>query len=362
MNTAVRKLHSKKDPYPVLLGHNLIDNLGLKLNQLWGNRRLAVVTQARVNRIHGERLRISLLKANINTFTLRIPEGEDKKNLVTIQRLYEQLVSKKFSRDDAILAFGGGTVGDVAGFVAATFLRGVRYTQVPTTLLAQIDSSIGSKVGVNLPNGKNLVGSIYRPNAVWIDPSLLNSLSAREMNSGMFELLKYGFIGVPALLNRFSKKTPQLNSSLLYRSISDGIRVKLEVVRKDERENGLRRILNFGHTIGHGLEVASKYSLLRHGEAVGWGMIGAVRLAEHRSTLNAMDVKRLESTIRKVGPLPKLGQISLRKIMAGIQNDKKQSSTGLRFILPVGWGKVDIIPNFPEEEIAWAIKTLGVGR
>lgn len=346
----------------MLVGEKLLEHVGAHAKKLWGRRRIAVITQARVDRLHGDRLRDSLNRADISATWLRMPAGEERKNLATVASLYDRLLRHSFSRDDAILALGGGTVGDTAGFVAATFLRGIAYAQVPTTLLAQIDSSIGAKVGVNHSRGKNLVGAIYRPSAVWIDPDLLSSLPKRELRSGLFELLKYGFIGARPLLRRVELEPLDVGSSALVRSIGDGVRRKLDVVRLDENEQGLRRVLNFGHTIGHGLEAASDYTLLKHGEAVGWGMIGAVRLGARRGTLSGGMANRLESIIDHVGPLPSLGKLSRARVLAAVRKDKKRSHRGLRFVLPIGWGRVTTVENFPESEILWALSSLGVNR
>ncbi len=355
----MKRLHRAGDPYPVLVRADLIDDVGTLLRRHWGARRVALVTQSVIKRRHGERLSTGLARAGIDAVTLIVGAGEDKKTLRTVETLYDHLVRHKFSRDDAILAFGGGTVGDMAGFVAATYLRGVRYVQIPTTLLAQIDSAIGAKVGVNHSRGKNLIGAIYRPEGVYIDPSLLTTLPRRELRSGLFELLKYGFIGAPRLLRRFANDELSPGSSALGEAIADGARRKLDVVRVDEHETGLRRILNFGHTIGHGLEAASEYRLLRHGEAVGWGMIGAVRLATRRGRISETLAQKLEHTIRSVGPLPSLRAMKVKRIVAAVQRDKKRSQHGLRFILPVALGRVEIIENMPEAEIAWAVGSLG---
>jgi 3-dehydroquinate synthase len=361
-SSRLRRLHRRDDPYPVLLGSGLASDLGALLRKLWPRRRVAVVTQARISRLHGPRLEASLRRSGLSFWTLAIPEGEEKKSLRTVGALYDRLVARGVTRDDAIVAFGGGMVGDTAGFAAATFLRGIPFAQVPTTLLAQIDSSIGAKVGVNHPKAKNLIGAIYRPSAVYLDPLLLATLPERELRSGLFELLKYGFIGCPRLLTRMESGPLRVGERALVDSIADGARRKLEVVREDEGERGLRRILNFGHTIGHGLEAAGDYRKLTHGEAVGWGMIAAVRLARRRKRLTDALALRLERAIEGVGPLPALGTLSVRRVLSAVQKDKKIGARGLRFILPVGIGRVEIVDGFPLGEIAWAVKDLGVGR
>ncbi len=358
----VRGLHRRGDPYPVYLGEGLVHELGFHMRKLWPGRRIAVVTQPRIWKVHGSELASGFLRAGVDMVTLPMPEGEDKKTLETASRLYDRLVSHSFTRDDALVAFGGGTVGDTAGFVAATYLRGVPYAQVPTTLLAQIDSAIGAKVGVNHPRAKNLIGSIYRPRAVFLDPGLLSTLPEREFRSGLFELLKYGFIGRPRLLKRMESAPLRLGERALVDSIADGVTRKLQVVREDESEQGLRRILNFGHTIGHGLEAAGDYRRLTHGEAVGWGMVGAIRLARRREKLSSSLAGRLEAAVRNVGPLPSLRSLSKRRILDAVGKDKKIGMLGLRFILTVGWGRVEVVESFPRTEIAWALESLGVGK
>ncbi len=358
----VRGLHRRSDPYPVYLGEGLLHELGFQVRKLWPGRRIGVFSQQRIWKLHGSELQSSFLRAGVDMVALQMPEGEERKTLDTVSSLYDRLVGHGFTREDALVAFGGGTVGDTAGFVAATYLRGVPYAQVPTTLLAQIDSAIGAKVGVNHPRAKNLIGAIYRPRAVFLDPALLLTLPEREFRSGLFELLKYGFIGRPRLLKRMESAPPRPGERGLVDAIADGASRKLEVVREDESEQGLRRILNFGHTIGHGLEAAGDYRKLTHGEAVGWGMVGAIRLARRRETLSASLAARLEAAVRSVGPLPSLRSFSKRRTLDAVSKDKKIGMLGLRFVLPVGWGRVEIVESFPMTEIAWALESLGVGK
>lgn len=354
----MKRLHRPGDPYPVLLKDGLIDDVGGLVRRRWKGKRVAVVTQAAVRRHLGTRLVSSLRDAGVEPVIISIGSGEARKNLRTVETIYDRLIAEAFSRDDAILAFGGGMVGDVAGFVAATYLRGIAYAQIPTTLLAQIDSSIGAKVGVNHPRGKNLIGAFYRPEAIYIDPTALASLPARELRSGLFELLKYAFIGVPRLFGRFERESMAPGSHALSQSIADGARRKLDVVRQDESEHGLRRVLNFGHTVGHGLEAASSYRLFRHGEAVAWGMLAAIRLATRRS-LPASLAERLEASVRSVGPLPSLRSLRVQRIVSAMQRDKKRSRSGLRFILPIDKGQVEIVDDIPRNEIVDVVSGLG---
>jgi 3-dehydroquinate synthase len=293
-----------------------------------------------------------------------MPEGERFKNLDTVQGLYDRLIRHGIGREDGLLALGGGVVGDTAGFVAATFLRGVDYVQVPTTLLAQIDSSLGAKVGVNLPRGKNLVGAIYRPGAVWIDPQVLATLPAREFRSGLFEMLKYGFIGARSLFHDMERSPSSYKpgSSALRRAIASSARMKLQVVRQDERESGLRRILNFGHTVGHGLEAAADFRRLSHGEAVGWGMIAACRLSRRRELIGKSLCERMERAVRELAPLPSLARLRSDRALNAIDRDKKVGPRGFRFVLPTALGRVTVVEGFPRKDIRWALESLGVGR
>ena len=321
-----------------------------------------MVTDRRLDRLHGARLRRGLGRAGLHAVCLVMPEGERAKNLETVRRLYHGLLGQGFSREDGLVAFGGGVVGDTAGFVAATYLRGIDYVQAPTTLLAQIDSAIGAKVGVNHPLGKNLIGAFHRPASVFIDPQILGSLPRRQFRSGLFELLKYGFIGAPALLREMEKRPRAFRpgSQLLHRAIATCVRLKLDVVRSDERESGRRRILNFGHTIGHGLEAAGAYRLLTHGEAVGWGMIAAVRLAERRGRIGPRLTERMESAVSAVGPLPPLHRLRIETVMRAIRKDKKVGPRGIRFIVPVAFGRVEVLEAMAEDELRWALSSLGI--
>jgi len=359
------RLHRRGDPYPVLLGRGLLADSGHRLAELWGTkRRVAVVTQQRIDRLYGDPFRQSLKKAGINAFFFSMRDGERHKNLDTVRTLYERLTRNRLGREDGIVAFGGGVVGDTAGFVAATYQRGMGLIQIPTTLVAQIDSALGAKVGVNLPSGKNLVGAFHRPAAVWIDPTLLATLPARELQSGLYELLKYGFIHSKKLFHELEHRPSAFRplELSLDRAIALSTRVKLHVVRQDERESGLRRILNFGHTVGHGLEAAADYRWLTHGQAVGWGMIAASRLAHRRHLIRGRTLQRMEATICGLGRLPGLGRLNLRKVLDAIGRDKKIGSRGIRFVLPVGVGRVEVVEGFPREEIEWAVRSLGVGR
>src|SRR5262249_26720624 len=250
--------------YSILIGEGLLDQVGPLARKALGStaRRVALITNTTVNKLYGERVSGSLTDAGFRVFEASIKDGERFKTLGTAEKLFDSLIEQNFERSDAIVALGGGVVGDLAGFVAATFLRGIRFVQVPTTLLAQIDSSVGGKTGVNHRLGKNLIGSFHQPSLVVIDPATLRSLPERELSAGMFEAVKYGVIRDFRLFQRIDKRLESIagveigpTCELIRRCCA----IKAEVVREDERESGLRRILNFGHTVGHPLESATTY-------------------------------------------------------------------------------------------------------
>lgn len=279
-----------------------------------------------------------------------IPDGERAKTLGTVRRLLDTMVGAGMSRDATVLALGGGVVGDTAGFAASVYLRGIRLVQIPTTLLAQVDSSVGGKTGVNHAAGKNLIGTFYQPRLVLVDPDLLASLPEREYRSGLYEALKYGVIRDPAIFSTFEQKLdailardPETLETLIYQCL----RIKADVVAADEREGDLRRILNFGHTIGHGIETALGYRKLLHGEAVGYGMIGAARLALHLGGLSAHAAARIEAAVRSIGPLPDPGPVPIRDIVTAMRHDKKVRSGVPHFVLPRRIGRVSMQSDVP---------------
>ena len=271
-------------------------------------------------------------------------DSEASKDLQTIEALARQLIHTGADRHAVIVAVGGGVVGDVAGFAAATYLRGVRIVHVPTTLVAQVDSSIGGKTGVNLAEGKNLVGAFYSPKFVIADPEMLLTLPHREFRSGLYEVIKYALIADPelfAFLNRRMLALLRRDAAALSWVIARCIRIKAHVVAKDERESGLREILNFGHTLGHALEAVTKYRRFRHGEAIAWGMIYAALLGVETDRFKESDATRFIRLVASVGPLPGISGVRashLRSILAG---DKKARGGRVRWVLPRRIGKVD---------------------
>jgi 3-dehydroquinate synthase len=271
-------------------------------------------------------------------------DSEASKDLQTIEALTRQLVLAGADRHAAIVAVGGGVVGDVAGFAAATYLRGVRVVHVPTTLVAQVDSSVGGKTGVNLAEGKNLVGAFYPPKFVVADPAMLLTLPHREYRSGLYEVIKYALIADPELFTFLERRMLALlrrDSDALAWIIARCIRIKAHIVAKDEREGGLREVLNFGHTLGHALEAATKYRRFRHGEAIAWGMIYAALLGVATNRFKESDATRLILLIASVGPLPGVSGIRAAQLRSILSGDKKARGGRVRWVLPRRIGKVE---------------------
>lgn len=270
-------------------------------------------------------------------------DGETAKNLSTFEKICRELVRAGADRRAVVVAVGGGVVGDVAGFVAASYARGVPLIHVPTTVVAQVDSAIGGKTGVNLPEGKNLVGAFYPPKAVLADPQLLSTLPDREFRSGIYEIIKYGVIGDAALFESLEdgiEKVLGRQRRALDYVIERSIAQKARVVSADEHESGLREILNFGHTFAHALESVTRYRTYLHGEAVGWGMLAASRLAVEKGMFSSQDEDRVAHLIGRVGPLPEWPSAPAARLIAAMQADKKTRAGRLRFVLPECIGRV----------------------
>jgi len=325
-----------------------------------GTRRF-VVSSPVVWRLHGERL----AQLTGSTEPILIPDGERFKNLQSVSRIYEALIRAGADRGSAIVAVGGGVIGDTAGFAAATFLRGIALAHVPTTLLAQVDSSIGGKVGVNHALGKNLIGAFHQPTVVAIDPLLLETLPRREFRSGLYEVVKYGVIASRELFDRVARETKRIfarEPDVLLPAIVESCRIKARVVSADEREGGLRRILNFGHTVGHALEAATKYRRYRHGEAIALGMLAAADLSVARGALAERERQALAQLIAQLGPLPTASDLTTSDILEAIRRDKKIVNGRLHFVLAIEIGATMTVDDVTEEELREVLKRLGLKR
>ena len=318
-------------------------------------RRVFVLTSAPIWALWGEAFLSSFAEPPVALF---LPPGEEHKTLASVEKLARQMAQAGGDRGSLLIAFGGGIVGDVGGFLAAIYMRGIPYIQVPTTLLAQVDSSVGGKTGVNLPEGKNLVGSFHHPLAVFADIGVLGTLPERELKAGLMESVKAGIIRDRALARFMAEHADEVlrrDARALERVIAASIRIKAEVVRQDERESGLRMILNLGHTVGHALEQATGYKALLHGEAVGWGMVAALYIAWKRGTITSGQFERLESLIHLYGPLPPL-KLRAGKIVAAAGGDKKNLGGVRRFVLPLGIGDAGIVEDVTAAELEAAVE------
>ncbi|MGO9516523.1 MAG: 3-dehydroquinate synthase [Candidatus Korobacteraceae bacterium] len=320
--------------------------------------RVFVLTSPKIRKHWGSTLQRSFSRAGRKLEILEMPDGERSKKLSQLEKLAEKLVKRGADRRSVILALGGGVVGDVGGFLASVFMRGVPVVQIPTTLLAQVDSAIGGKTGVNLASGKNLIGTFHQPLAVLVDPDVLATLPEREYRSGLFEAMKYGVIRNPAIFDLMESERDALlrrDGALLEKLITECIRVKAEVVRADERESGERRILNFGHTIGHALEAETGYRKLLHGEAVGWGMIAAALIGYALDKTDSLTAQRIIATVFAYGPLPKF-KAQGRRILIRLLADKKTVGGVPHFVLATGMGTVEVVKGVSERVILQAIE------
>jgi 3-dehydroquinate synthase len=356
------RVRLKPSSYDVLIGSGLLHRAGREVKRLLPSpgSRVFVVTSPTVRRHWGDALEKSLTHAKLNYAVLEMNDGEPAKRLESVERLAERMVSSGADRKSLLVALGGGVVGDCTGFLAAIFLRGIPVVQAPTTLLAQVDASIGGKTGVNLRSGKNLIGAFHQPRAVLVDPDVLSTLDDREFRSGLFESLKCGVIRDKALFDfmcRQSAKVLGRDPTALLRIIVDSIRVKANVVAADEKESDLRRILNFGHTIGHALESATGYTHFLHGEAVAWGMMAAAAIACDSGFCSPETVEQITAAVKAYGPLPPV-KCGTGGIMSRLSADKKTVAGAVHFVLPLKIGKVKVAGDVPPEVIRQAVEQI----
>ncbi|MGA2850379.1 MAG: 3-dehydroquinate synthase [Terracidiphilus sp.] len=342
--------------YDVIAGSGLMATLAPRIERIAGPlpRRVFVLTSPPIWALWGETLQASFAEPPVALF---LAPGEEHKTLKSVERLLRQVAAAGGDRGSLLIAFGGGIVGDVGGFVAATYMRGIRYVQVPTTFLAEVDSSVGGKTGVNLPEGKNLVGSFHHPLVVFADIGVLGTLPDRELHAGLMESVKAGIIRDRTLVRFMEVHASDIlarEPKALEKVIAASIRMKADVVNRDERENGLRMILNFGHTVGHALEQATGYKTLLHGEAIGWGMIAALYLAGKRGTISGPQFERMESLIHTYGPLPPL-KLRPAKVIAATGSDKKNVGGVRRFVLPLGIGDAGVVEDITAAELEAAV-------
>lgn len=354
--------HPAKEAVTVNLGdrsygieiNGSLENAGEQLTPLGLGRKIAVVTNPTVKQLYGQRLIDSLKGAGFQVMSIEIPDGEEYKTIDWANSIYTALLINHFDRQSALVALGGGVIGDLTGFAAATFMRGIPFVQVPTTLLAMVDSSVGGKTGVNHPMGKNMIGAFHQPKRVLMDLGVLKTLAKEEFLAGMAEVIKYGIIADAALFDYLDKHRTRildLDPEALGHIIRRSCEIKADVVAKDEREAGLRAILNFGHTVGHAIETLESYTM-RHGYAVAIGMVTASRLAHKNGLCDASVPDRVEKLIKSYGLPTGLSVLKRRpapaEFLDAIQVDKKAEGGTVRFVLPKKIGEVVITKEWDE--------------
>jgi len=358
-------------PYDAVIESGLLQKAGERLREVFGGAsvvagdsparpRAFVITVPPVRRKWGKKLMASLTATGFSGQIIEMPDGERHKRLATVEKLSEQLSRMGADRSSIIVALGGGVVGDVTGLLASLYMRGLDMVQIPTTVLAQVDASIGGKTAVNLRAGKNLVGTFHHPRVVLIDPAVLSTLPDREFRAGLYESLKCGVIGKPELfraLENVDIKKLRRDPVKLEWLIAESVKLKAEVVSADERENGLRRVLNLGHTIGHALEAETEYRHFLHGEAVAWGMIASAKIAATVDRIDRATAERIRDAVRGLGPLPRVEARS-RTILRLLQSDKKTRNGVVHFVLPREIGKVEIVNDVPEQAVLEAVDEL----
>jgi 3-dehydroquinate synthase len=357
--------------YSVQIGPDLLEGIGNWIAEECGKaKRAAIISNPTVFGLYGKAVLRGLKPVGVSTSVWLMKDGERYKDLASLKGALAHLSGERISRDDIVIALGGGVVGDLAGFAAAVYLRGIGFLQVPTTLLAMIDSSVGGKTGINTEFGKNFVGAFHRPSAVLIDVDTLNTLPPRELTAGFCEAIKHGAISGKKLLNETAdflqnfNENRSPNAEKLAELIARQVAFKASIVRQDERESTgrddsrSRKILNFGHTFAHALEKVTKYRRLRHGEAVGYGIMLAARLSKNLDLLPQNELDLLNDVVHRAGRLPGIADIDSDKIFEAFKYDKKSSGEGLKWVLLKGIGRPVIVPekDIPRRALIDAVK------
>lgn len=355
------QIQTRTKSYEVLIEQGLLNSAAASIREtLPAAKHFVVVTAEPIRKHWGKPLLDSFASDSARVDVIEMLDGERRKTLSTVEALSSDLVKLKADRNTVLIALGGGVVGDVTGFLASIYMRGIRYVQIPTTYLAQVDSSVGGKTGVNLKAGKNLVGCFKQPELVLVDPDVLSTLPEREYRSGLYESLKAGVIRNPRIFEFMEQNREQVlekNPRSLEWLIAESVRVKADVVGQDEEEHGLRKILNFGHTIGHALEAETRYSVFLHGEAVAWGMVAAARIAVEMQKISPEAAHRIIDLVRAYAPLPKV-DVRPKAIFRRLASDKKTLDGLVHFILPQEVGQVEIVTDVPEGAVLQAVKEL----
>jgi len=351
----------KERSYDILIGPGILSDVGLYLERIFPGRSFYIISDSNVHDLIGIDMKSMLEDQGFSCKDLEFPAGESSKNLETVERLCRELVRIGADRQGVVIALGGGVTGDIAGFVASIYMRGIPFVQVPTSLLAQVDSSVGGKTGVDLPEGKNLVGTFYQPSLVISDIGVLATLPRSELKNGIAEVIKYGAIWDKTFFSFLEERIDDvlsLDPDIIAQVVRRSCEIKAEVVSRDEREGDLRRILNFGHTIGHAVEASSNFTI-SHGEAVAMGMVAEAWISVEKGLLAMDDLKRLKALIKGFelpGQIP--GSIPREHILSAIRHDKKVKAGTVHFVLLKGLGRTIITPEVTDEEIMGAIQHL----
>jgi 3-dehydroquinate synthase len=349
-----------KAPYDILIGRDILSSIGPRLKKEGFSSKVVIITNAPVNDLYGLPVKESLLTEDFEVIVLEIPDTEKSKSMEMVLQLYDELIRYEVERTTPLIALGGGVVGDLAGFVAATFLRGIPLIHLPTTLLAQVDSSLGEKTGVNRGSAKNMIGAFKDPQFVLTDLDTLGTLPEDEQKNGIAEIIKYGMIADCSLFMLLEERMNDLlslNPVLLEDLIEQCCTIKIRVMHRDREDHGMRRILNYGHTVGHALEAASDFTI-SHGEAVAIGMCAAARIAEKMGILSTEAVHRQEELIAKAGLPTTLPPISTAAVLEKMQYDKKRKNSRITFVLPEGIGTVVIRNNVPKKTVVKVLEGL----
>jgi 3-dehydroquinate synthase len=357
----IERLDLGERSYNIYIGKGLLDKLGEMLKQVCSSDKAFIISDQNVYDLYGDKADESLKLVDYDVYEYIIPPGDRSKSLETAGLIYDALFEAEIERSNPFVAFGGGVVGDLTGFVAGTWLRGVPFVQVPTTIEAAIDASVGGKTAVNHPKGKNLIGVFYQPKMVLIDTQLLNSLTGRDISAGLAESIKHAVIkdtGFFEYHEKFVKQLLELDSEIVETLLARNCRIKADVVSGDERESGERAILNFGHTVGHAIEISGGLGRWRHGEAVALGMVAAGFIAAQRGTFSKMEFHRMEKLIDEYKLPIRCADLDFGLLMELMKRDKKVQGGKIRFVLPTRIGATEIVSDVTDSQIKSAIDYL----
>jgi len=361
-----------ENSYSINVGKGILEEVGSTLKKANSFEKIIIITDPLVNELWGGMLRSSLRSEGFAFEVLEVPRGERYKNLGMAFKLYNKLLQLEAHRDCCVIAFGGGVIGDLAGFVAATYMRGMYLVHVPTTLLAQVDSSIGGKTSVNHPKGKNLIGVFYQPLLVHADVETLTTLPQKEISTGLAEVIKYGVIEDADFFKFLEVNSHQLNTKAFEDRdtlkaalkvwetiITESCKIKSRIVEQDEKEKGVRMILNFGHTIGHAIETVTKYDVYNHGEAVAIGMVAAAMISREMQMMDDATVKSIKVLLEKLKLPTSVDGLSAKKIVNSLKVDKKIREGKIKFVLPKRIGKVEIRDDVPIQTVKRVLREIG---